>query len=725
MMATDQQFKNNSYLSDLPKRWSKTALSEAYELSYITNTEYLFLKNVLQTNTNFYGPKNIEYFAESEIKQKFFSNEKLFQVPFYYQSVDHLHFLIYLTPGQQDILINSDLHDAKLRIKKYYGPQNIVRYSNGGGDGGGDGGAGDAGIGFADGIFGGDVGSGWPSDGGIYGPALVIRANSGLYSGSLTSQGRIVAEQLNTGNYRPRTDTVSSTDPYEPYLTGYFGQYWQDPTQTIFGANSAIPAITGVFPSKYANLALPISGSVIYFMDLAISRATGAASLDRKTFNTYYFINALNQAISWVTTTNEYTNSLNTASNQDLNYYGATNYTDLVTGGFSTIINSKSTITAIRNIGRLISTVPTGKFGTPNAVAQTMIDNGLGFVNDFSVDLINQSVDLDDLYNDLYTIRIEKSLAKITNTDDLILIQNVLETTVPKITSPLDYTLIDKASGRPNDSVFARMQDIGKKLYEIAPNLVFTKGDTFADMLENLRTDGTNSIGSITGNTSLLNNDIISSLQSFLPQTADNQQVSVLNVIGASSGYLLEQLTKVNDAVAALLATPYGPQIRTLLTEISRTNAGIAITDQEQSDASSNPNYFTEQFESYKTQYLNLLQTIASDTTDNISFLVQTINENYDYICQQLYFEITNYNKANFSNVTANTLVETGTITNQTLFDFVTLLPYYGADPTNIGTDALLYGMAQNNTGGNLIKAILAQAKNNQLLGLAGVKINI
>jgi hypothetical protein len=33
--------------------------------------------------------------------------------------------------------------------------------------------------------------------------------------------------------------------------------------------------------------------------------------------------------------------------------------------------------------------------------------------------------------------------------------------------------------------------------------------------------------------------------------------------------------------------------------------------------------------------------------------------------------------------------------------------------------------MSQNNTGGDLIKAILAQAKNNQLLGLSGVKINL
>ena len=161
-----------------------------------------------------------------------------------------------------------------------------------------------------------------------------------------------------------------------------------------------------------------------------------------------------------------------------------------------------------------------------------------------------------------------------------------------------------------------------------------------------------------------------------------------------------------------------------MLELISRTNAKIAITDQEITSAQSNPNYWTDLCTQYKEQYKTLLNSIVNDKDDNINYIVRLINDNYDFVCQQIYFETINYQKANFSNITAQQLALNGVNTNEIIFDFVTLLPFYGADSTNIGTDALLFGMAQNNTGGNLVKAILAQAKNNQLLGLAGVKTN-
>lgn len=569
-------------------------------------------------------------------------------------------------------------------------------------------------------------GKGYYGDSGLYGPSLQIRANSAVFLGSLSSQGRLVAEQLNEGDYLPVTDPiVATTQPYRPYLAGYFAQYWQDPTKTIFGADTAIPAITGVLPAKYGTLAIPLTGSLIYYIDLSISRLTGGGNLDNnKVFDIFYFINSLNQAVSWATTSNEYISAINQAEDTNFAYYGSTDYQDLITGNFDKIKNSRPALTAIKNIGRLIATVTTGQFGTPNAVAQTMLDNGLGFVNNFSADLLQQGVDVTNLLNDLYTSRISNSLAKITNTNDLLLIQSVLETTVPNISSPLDYTDIAKSSGIPNDGVFTRMQDLGREIYRIAPNLTFVLGSTFALMLENLRQDGVNQISSISTANSLLTPQIIASLRSYLPQTADNQTVSVLNIIGAASGYLAEPMTKVNNGLAALYATAYGPQIRNLLELISRTNAKIAVNDQEIAYAQANPNYWTDLCSQYQTEYKTLLNTIVNDKNTDTNYIVRLINDNYDLICQQIYFETINYQKANFSNITAQQLALNGVNTNTIIFDFATLLPFYGADATNIGTDALLFGMAQNNTGGNLIKAILAQAKNNQLLGLAGVNIN-
>lgn len=690
---------SNKFFAQVPRSWN--SVTETFSLGYITKPEFVFLKNYLPTHKSYLGPSGIEYLAEQEVLLHSKSEDILDDVPFYNTLTTNLHFLVYLSDKQKEILIDNDIHNSDLKNQNYYGPFNIPTYET-----------------APSGNYSGDAG--------VYGPVLPIRANSGVYLGSLSSQGRLVAEQLNNGEYLPVTDPiVPTTEPYRPYLAGYFGQYWQDPTKTIFGADTAIPAITGVLPAKYGQLAIPLKGSLIYYIDLSMSRLTGGGNLGPdKVFDLFYFVNSFNQAITWVTTSNEYISAINQSADTNFAYYGSTNYKDLITGNFDIIKNSKPALTAIKNIGRLISTVPTGQFGTPNAVAQIMLDNGLGFVNNFSADLIEQGVDLNNLYNDLYTSRISNSLSKITSLNDLLLIQAVLETQVPNITSPLDYTDIAKSSGIPNDGKFTRMQDLGREIYRIAPNLNFVLGSTFALMLENLREDGVDQISSISTANSLLTPEIIASLRSYLPQTADNQTISVLNVIGAASGYLLEPMTKVNNGLAALYATAYGPQIRNLLELISRTNAQIAVNDQEIAFARADPNYWSNLSAQYQTQYRALLNTIANDKNSDINYIVRLINDNYDYVCQQIYFETVNYQKANFSNITAQQLALTGINSNETLFDFVTLLPFYGADATNIGTDALLFGMAQNNTGGNLLKAILAQAKNNQLLGLAGVKIN-
>ena len=691
---------SNKFFNKVPRSWNTS--TETFSLGYITKKEYLFLKNNLPTHKTYQGPSGIEYLSEQELQLVSSSEDILDDVPFYNTLTKNVHFLVYLSDKHIKILIDNDIHNSDLKNRDYYGPFNIPTYE----------------VAPSGNLYTGDVG--------VYGPTLPIRANSGVYLGSLSSQGRLVAEQLNNGEYLPVTDPIiPTTEPYRPYLAGYFGQYWQDPTKTTFGSDMAIPAITGVLPIKYANLAIPLKGSLIYYIDLSMSRLTGGGNLSgNRVFDIFYFIYSLNQAITWVTTSNEYISAINQSADTNFQYYGSNNYQDLITGNFDVIKNSKSALTAIKNIGRLISTAQTGQFGTPNAVAQTMLDNGLGFVNNFSKDLVEQGVDLNNLYSIEYTSRISAALAKITNSNDLLLIQKVLETSVPNITSALDYTDIVKCSGIPNDGVFARMQDIGREIYRIAPNLTFVLGSTFALMLENLRQDGINDIGTISTANSLLTPEIISSLRSYLPQNADNQTITVLNVIGAASGYLLEYMTNVNNGLAALYATPYGPQIRNLLELISRTNAQIAIDDQEIAYARADPNYWTNLCSQYQTQYRALLNTIVNDTNADINYIVRLINDNYELLCQQVYFETTNYQKANFSNITAQQLALTGVNSYEILFDFVTLLPFYGADSTNIGTDALLFGMAQNNTGGNLIKSILAQAKNNQLLGLAGVKTN-
>ena len=80
-----------------------------------------------------------------------------------------------------------------------------------------------------------------------------------------------------------------------------------------------------------------------------------------------------------------------------------------------------------------------------------------------------------------------------------------------------------------------------------------------------------------------------------------------------------------------------------------------------------------------------------------------------------LSYEYKNYNKAN--------LTQAVFTDNSQLLSFVQSLPNYGTDSMNIGTDTMLYGLAQPTPSGELLKTVLGQAKNNDALASAGVRV--
>jgi hypothetical protein len=125
--------------------------------------------------------------------------------------------------------------------------------------------------------------------------------------------------------------------------------------------------------------------------------------------------------------------------------------------------------------------------------------------------------------------------------------------------------------------------------------------------------------------------------------------------------------------------------------------------------------YWSRKLEASKNTYYALINTIVNDKSGDIPDIVNQINTNYDYVCQQLYYEYQNYNRADMTTSAFND--------NSQLFAFVSSLPENGADPLNIGTDYLLYGMCQPTPAGDLAKSILGQSKNNQILANAGVRI--
>lgn len=579
-----------------------------------------------------------------------------------------------------------------------------------------------------------------------------VENRSGVYSGSLSAQGNMVAMQLNPGGYKVEPLTYGSgtflsrfrqlntmtaaeaavvqegesyievngikypIDRVVPYLTGYVRQYWKDPTTCTFGNDSAIPAITGVVPASIPSM----PGNLMYYVDLQMTRVSGS-----NYFDVSAFINTFNQTLSWLTTTNNYVAATNNAKNTNLAYYGATDYKGFVSQGFDIFKKGKSLITALRNQGITTRLINEGHFGTPNAVVKTLITNGLGYINNLSSVMAANGVNVDQIYDESYTALCISQLEAITNVDDLRVIQGVLDSSIPNITNAMAYCSIEASSGLPNDSAFKTLVEFGADILEKAPGLSFTDGQALATLITNVQIEVSSSVEALASDESLLPKSVLDALRLNLPTNGQNAPVSMLNVIGLASGYLSGYMVKVNNGIAALYATSYGPRIRAALTEISRYDAKVALSAAEARQAerfvsvptieNGGLDYWETNRDRKIAEYYSILDEVANDNTQNIKLIFNTINDNYNQFCTMLNYEYQNFARASatFQKYTDNSLI----------FSFVSSLPGYTADVQNIGTDTILYGLAQPNSAGNLVKAAMANAKNNQILGEAGVRI--
>jgi hypothetical protein len=547
---------------------------------------------------------------------------------------------------------------------------------------------------------------------------------TGLYQGTLSAQGNLVAMQVNPGAPKFKSLGISfrGADPEElivqiPYLTGYLREYWKDPTQATFGANSAIPALTGVMPASIAEL----QGNALYYVDLQLTRLSGS-----NFFDNYAFINSFNQILGWVTTSNEYLAGLKNSQENNLGYYGAKNYQEFLTQGFSNYVIGNALRTAIGNIGTMITEIKNGHFGTANSVAKHLLDKGLGAIGDLSTKLIAADVNFSNIYDDLYTQDITLALESITGAGDLVIIQTVLGSNIPNISNPLDYTSIERVSGAKNDSAFSNFQTFGLDLYQRAPGLTVANGQELLSVIDQVLAQVPSSVESLSTPTSLLPAAIIDGLRAFLPTGPNSGPISILNVIGMASGYLISQITAVNQGIDQLNKTSYGNQIRTALTNVSKTYTAYSavaatttiFTSEGTTETVSN---FSQPiidnarrtYNAAVESYNNILSAAATDP--QTSSIVEKINKNWLELCQFTYYEVVNYNKAN---ITAGSFND-----NSLIYGFVNSLPSYAADSQSLGTDYLLFGMCQPNQAGDIVKSLLNQNKNNNILSSIGVRI--
>jgi len=576
-----------------------------------------------------------------------------------------------------------------------------------------------------------------------------VPSQAGVYSGSLSSLGNMVAMQLNTEGYL-FYDAISGelADPtktnfgfslrqnidiqVKPYLLGYFRQYWKNPAGSTFGADSPIPALTGVMPatSEFAD----VQGNFLFYVDQQMCRLTGGGG----GFNFDYFYSAFSQLLGWVDTSNKYILALKQIEQRNLEYYGFKNYNDYVTQGLTKYQTGQALRKCLSNIGKLTQTIGQGYFGTPGAVAKSLIDNNLGYIGDLSQKLYLSGVVYDDIYNPDYNIYITNILQSITDPADLEVIQDTLESKCVILRSLMDYTSLEAASGLQNDSEFANLEEVGKDLYLKFPNAEFVDGNSLVRLINDIEGISGSSVESVAGTDTLLSPSIIESFKNFLPLAQGDDPITVMNVIGTPSGYLNDYMQKVVQGIDELAKTSYGQQIANALMEISRTGAGIALNSAEQraferyvpvpppvysSDESGTslvsaggPGYWVVQCNQKKQAYYDLLNTVVADKSGNIPAIIEKINNNYLEACRLLQTEIKNYAKANIR-------VEPFAFNGQ-IFSFVENLSGLAVDSGNIGTAYMLYNMAQDNDAGNLLKTVIVQARNEQSLVDAGVKLN-
>jgi len=385
-----------------------------------------------------------------------------------------------------------------------------------------------------------------------------VPTSTGLFIGSLSAHGNIVAMITNSGGY----NYVDNNGFFalKPYLTGYMREYWRDPTKLSLGKDTAIPALTGVV----SNATDLISGNLLYFIDLQLTRLAG-----NNFFDNFSFINIFNQVVNWVTTSNNYLVALKTSNDKSLKYFGSDNYQQLLTQGFSKYKSGIALRQSLRNLGKIITEINEGYFGTSNSIAAIMIKSGLGNTGNLTSKLTASGVNLENIYDPRYTQQISQTLQTITAQSDLNTIQQVLKTTVSNLISPLDYTSLEKTSGLQNDSVFQTLIEFGKDIKSRAPLITVETGVELVQAIDLVLDEVTSNVSSLSAEGKLLPTSIIDNLRSYLPVGENNGPVTVIDVIGMGTGYLTNDFKIVNENLLLIEQSGYGSQLHNALRDIS------------------------------------------------------------------------------------------------------------------------------------------------------------
>lgn len=498
-----------------------------------------------------------------------------------------------------------------------------------------------------------------------------------LYNGSLSGFGGMVAERIASG--------------YSANAVAYSGRYrnYKGTISQITLGSNTIPAITQTTPTSVTS----VSGMLTYHMDRAINNVMGSTTSK----DTAVIISVLGQATGMVQQSNQYLDAVDTATNSNLEYYGYKTYQEFITQGWLKYKTGVVLPAAFRNIGTMTDSIYTGKFGTAGAVAYVLLGRGLGAVGNLSASLAADSVNTEDIMNPMYNDIIARILSNINDPADLETIQNTIESTIPAMTSALDYTSITKCAGvAVNDSEFSSFAEVGVDLYNKSPYIAIERGADVANIIGNISAPSSTLVEALATSTSVLTSTITNSIKSGLPTPAAGETtLTVFDVIGSPSGYYSGNLRAVNQAIDSLDHTSYGPQIR--------ANLQLMLNFTNQANIITNTNVTLS-----TTSYNNLMNSIVANSNVTIANIVGTINSNYTFIGQRVGLETVNWNQLGLR------AQGYGGIYN--MLSFATTLSTYVNDPQNLGGFEYITGLLENNQTGKAIESLFAEANNYQVI---------
>ena len=737
---------------NIPRRIRCYGSAFAY-LSYITQGEWDLIVATSPKNSKLQLTKWDVYFYGLNTRFSEASGEIVGQCPLYWRSEPQhaIARLIYLTEQQIKILKSIDIHGSGVGTKNNYGPARIPSYQGDGGGGGGGDSGGDSSDAYDDSAY---TNASPPKP--IKKAIDVIneeiaeltKGESKLYEGTLSSLGTMVSQGINDaspkvtiengGGLLEEGEKVSLTyfEQQEAIVgkpitgkvsavsTGFIRQYWLDPTYSVFGSDTAIPAITGSIPNPFTlkdgTIVVNFTGSFLYYIDLQMQRACGADFV-----NIDHFIAVIRQLQATLTTNNRLVVAANNAK-ENPELYGSSTLTGILTQNLEKFKSSPTLKILFNNIGRLAGNLTDGEFrngewigfGTANAVIKTLVDNNFADIQINGRTLADtiefSGIDYQDIWNPDYTSRFENILKLIIDRNVLTSIQEVLQTNVVNIASAYDFTIYEKFSGGTNDSQFKTLRDLGKEFSINYSSLNVATGKEISTMLDGVQVpDNPNSIEIIKGENSTLDLNLIESIKLKLITDEDGGPASVLDILGSVAGCITEPMKKVNEGISEIYRDPtYGYQIRDLLTEISRMSGKIPLTAEEEIQGESSLDFWQRELEQKKSEYKSLIKTVSEYAP--LKQAVEKVNSNYLTCCRQIYREHKNWNKARLGAIEP--------VDAAGRASFILDIPSFGEDAEGLGIGRLLCGMAQSNDGGDRVKASLGGGKTDAAAILVGIE---